>query len=90
MESKRNQNFIVLTLGTVVSIKKNHSSQQRKKSQKTFIFVEIQAADRAVLSAMTDAEKKKANQIRSQISRYGTSCFLQLLDDDPPPAENRL
>ena len=39
---------------------------------------------------MSDAEKKKANQIRSQISRYGTSCFLQLLDDYVPPAENRL
>ena len=42
----------------------------------------IQAADRAVLLAMSYAEKKKANQIRSQISRYGTSRFLQLLDDD--------
>ena len=49
-----------------------------------------QATDRAVLSALSDAEKQKANQTRSQISRYGTSCFLQLLDDNAPPAENRL
>lgn len=24
------------------------------------------------------------------IERYGTSCFLQLLDDEPAPIENRL
>ena len=50
----------------------------------------IEAMDKAVLSATSEAEKKKANQTRSLISRYGTSCFLQLLDDEASPAENRL
>ena len=45
--------------------------------------------DKAVLSATSEAEKKKANQTRSLISRYGTSCFLQLLGDEASP-ENRL
>ena len=46
-----------------------------RKHLSLFKQAKIQAADRAVLSAMSDAEKKKANQIRSQISRYGTSCY---------------
>ena len=50
----------------------------------------IETMDKAVLSATNEAEKKKANQTRSLISRYGTSCFLQLLDDEASPAENRL
>ena len=43
-----------------------------------------------LLSATTESEKKKANQHKCMIEKYGTSCFLQLLDDEPAPAENRM
>lgn len=46
-------------------------------------------ANVAVLSATTESEKK-ANQHKSMIEKYGTSCFLQLLDDEPAPAENQM
>ena len=44
----------------------------------------------ALLSAATDSEKKKATEEKCMIEKYGTSCFLQLLDDEPAPMENRL
>ena len=47
-------------------------------------------ANVALLSATTESEKKKANQQKCMIEKYGTSCFLQLLDDEPAPAENRM
>ena len=50
----------------------------------------IEAMDKAIFSATYEAEKKEANQTRSLISRYGTLCFLQLLDDEASPAENQL
>ena len=35
--------------------------------------------------------KKKASQTKAMLARYGTSCFLHLLDEDVPPAiENRI
>ena len=42
----------------------------------------------AVSSAQTIAEKRKATQTRSMLKKYGASCFVQLLDDEPPPLEN--
>ena len=36
------------------------------------------------------SEKKKANQTKTLISRYGTLCFLQLLDDEASSVENWL
>ena len=48
------------------------------------------AANAALLSAATDSEKKKATEEKCMIENYGTSCFLQLLDDKPAPMENRL
>ena len=51
----------------------------------------MNAADKAVLLATTESEKKKASQTKAMLTRYGTSCFLQLLDEDAPPAvENRI
>jgi len=50
----------------------------------------IEVADNALLCANSEAEKKKARQAKALLSQYGTSCFLQLLDDDAPQAENRV
>ena len=51
----------------------------------------INAADEALSSAITPIEKKKASQTKSMLTRYGTSCFLQLLDEEAPSViENRI
>ena len=51
----------------------------------------ISAADEALSSAITPIEKKKASQTKSMLTRYGTSCFLQLLDEEAPSViENRI
>ena len=42
-----------------------------------------------MLLAVNDVERKKAVASHSMLVRYGTSCFLQLLDDEPAPSENR-
>ena len=47
----------------------------------------IEAADKALLCASSEAEKKKAVQAKSLLSRYAG--LLQLLDD-APHAENRV
>ena len=49
-----------------------------------------EAAVHAVASATNVAETKKAIEAQTMLSRYGTSCFLQLLDDEPAPSEDRL
>jgi len=48
----------------------------------------LTAASKAVDSANTEAEKKKANRERSILKKYGPSCFVQLLDDEPTPSES--
>ena len=48
------------------------------------------AATCAVSSAISDNEKRKTTEAQSMLLRYGTSCFIQLLDDEPAPSENRL
>ena len=40
--------------------------------------------------AQTTAEKEGANQTKLLLERYGSSCYLQLLDDEPAPADNHL
>ena len=50
----------------------------------------ITVANHAITVAKTIAEKKRANQTKLQLERYGSSCFTQLLDDEPAPAENHL
>ena len=50
-----------------------------------------EAAACAVASATNDVEKKKAIEAQSMLLRYGTSCYLQLLDDEEPVrTENRM
>ena len=43
----------------------------------------------AILTATNDASKKKAVATQSKLLRYGTSCFIQLFDDEPAPSINR-
>ena len=50
----------------------------------------ISIANHAISVAKTTAEKKRANQTKLLLERYGSSCYLQLLDDEPAPAENHL
>ena len=58
--------------------------------QRLFIIEQYKksAANSALLSAATDTEKRKASQEKCVIEKYGTSCFLQLLDDEPAPMES--
>jgi len=50
-----------------------------------------EAAICAVASATNDAQRKQANEAQTMVIRYKTSCFLQLLDDEPAPSsENRV
>ena len=51
---------------------------------------QVHTANAAFDSASNDSEKKKAYQKKCTIEKYGTSCFLQLLDGEAAPAENRL
>ena len=45
----------------------------------------------AVASATNDVQRKKAIEAQTMLMRYGTSCFLQLLDDAPAPSsQNRI
>ena len=50
----------------------------------------INVANHAISVAKTIAEKKRTNQTKLLLDRYGSSCYLQLLDDEPAPAENHL
>ena len=50
----------------------------------------ITITNHAISIAKTVAEKKRANQTKLLWERYGSSCYLQLLDDEPTPAENHL
>ena len=52
--------------------------------------MKTKAATCAVSSAVSVSQKKKAIEAQSMLFRYGTSCFLQLLNDEPAPSENRL
>jgi len=51
-----------------------------------------EAAASAVDSAISTTEKRRANEAQSMILKYGTSCFLQLFDNEPTPISsvNRL
>ncbi|XP_065903217.1 uncharacterized protein [Dysidea avara] len=48
----------------------------------------ILSVNNAVQVAKTPAERKKATEARSLLMKYGSSCFLQLFDDEPPPLES--
>ena len=48
----------------------------------------LAAADVAVSSVQTTAEKSKSTQMKCMLEKYGASCFVQLLDEEPPPPES--
>jgi len=52
--------------------------------------IKIASANNAVSAAQTSSQKRKATQNKLLIERYGTSCYLQLLDDEPAPPETHL
>ena len=47
----------------------------------------ISAANHDANAAVTTSERKKATRTKLMLERYGSSCFLQLLDDEPAPPE---
>ena len=47
------------------------------------------ASTTAIYSATDNAGKKKAIATQSKLIRYGSSCFIQLFDDEPAPSVNR-
>ena len=49
----------------------------------------LDATDTALLKATTVSELKKAFQTKSTPKRHGTSGYLQLLDNEPPPLQSR-
>ena len=49
----------------------------------------VEAADKVVHSGGTVSELKKAVQAKLLINMYGTSGYLQMLDDEAPPLESR-
>ena len=61
--------------------------------RKTLSHVEqmkIASANHALCMAQTPAQKKKAAQTKSLLERYSSSCYLQLLDDEPAPVDTHL
>ncbi|XP_065884579.1 uncharacterized protein [Dysidea avara] len=49
----------------------------------------LYSADFAICTATTVKERKQALEKKSMISSYGTSCFLQILDEEPAPEISR-
>ena len=49
----------------------------------------VEAADKVVHSGGTVSELKKAVQAKLLINMYGTSGYLQMLDNEAPPLESR-
>ena len=89
---KREVKFVLLMNGTVnqhpeeqfhligTQFKKETVSDRPRKKE---------AAVQAVCSATSDVERKKAIEAQAMLNRYGTSCFLKLLDDEAAPSEDR-
>ena len=49
----------------------------------------IDSADFAICTATTEKARKQALENKSMMTSYGTSCFLQILDEEPAPQPNR-
>jgi len=49
----------------------------------------LDSADFANCTAATEKARKQALENKSMISSYGTSCFLQILDEEPAPEISR-
>ena len=52
--------------------------------------IKIAKANNAISTAQTSSQKRKANQSKLLLEKYGSSCYLQLLDDEPAPPETHL
>ena len=52
--------------------------------------LKIASASYALSAAETPAQKKKAAQTKSLLERYGSTCFSQLLDDEPAPVDSHI
>jgi len=72
-------------VGLSANFPSNSSSREESKSEKSTEEMKIKAA---ASSVSTDAEKK-ATEAQSMLLRYGTSCFLQLFDEDPSPSDDK-
>ena len=71
-------------------IQPDRRSNLRKKLL-TIDLAKKEAAILAIASATNDVQRKKAVEAQTMLMRYGTSRFLQLLDDEPAPSsENRI
>jgi len=49
----------------------------------------IDEAESNLWTATTEKARKVANEKKCMLSGYGTSCFLQILDEEPAPSENK-
>ena len=50
----------------------------------------VAAADHSISVAQTSSERRKATQVKLLLEKYGSSCFLQLLDEESAPLETHL
>ena len=67
-------------------------NKARKLQERLSVIEEskIAATDHVILGARTPGEKKKASEAKSLLTKYGSSCFLQILDNEPAPSQNHL
>ena len=65
------------------------SSRRMRESLCNIKQNKIDAAYFAVSTASTEREREQALAKVSMMSSYSTSCFLQILDDDPAPLDDR-
>ena len=67
---------------------------QPDRLRKTLLTIDLAKKEAAILAialATNDVQRKKAVEGQTMLIRYKTSCFLQLLDDEPAPSsENRI
>ena len=50
----------------------------------------VAAANHAISVAQTSSERRKANQAKLLLEKYGSLCFLQLLTEEPTPLQTHL
>lgn len=50
----------------------------------------VAAANHAISIAQTPSERRKANQTKLLLDKYGSSCYLQFLDDEVAPLKTHL
>ena len=63
-----------------------------RKLRESLVIIEKKRMDEAefdMCTATTEKTRKVAHEKKCMLSSYGTSCFLQILDEEPAPSENR-